>query len=121
MPVCADMARVLKPSFCPLSSLLAAQSVETKGLSRFLPSSWPGNNRQVKTDERAQPFGAVGRSIDPMRPLQLDTTRSVLSRSEVVYQTFCPGFLRSSISRAQLRVKWKHHAQARNYSGLAER
>src|SRR5712691_4629223 len=33
----------------------------------ILPSSWRATHRQVKTDERAQPFGAVGRSIECAR------------------------------------------------------
>src|ERR1700730_961919 len=36
-------------------------------LVAILSSSWRGNNRQVKTDERGQPFGAVGRSIQCAR------------------------------------------------------
>src|SRR4030088_2746876 len=71
MPVCADMARVLKPSFCPLSSFFAAQS-EAKGCrdyAQFL--AWeqpPGKDQGLPVLRRtpmngAQPFGAVGRSI----------------------------------------------------------
>jgi hypothetical protein len=60
-----------------------------------------------------------------MRLLQLDTTRSVLWRSEVVYLTFSDMLPRfPQIINQQGTTKSKveaHHAQARNYSGLAER
>ena len=102
------MARVLKPSFCPLSSLFAGQSVETKAC-RDSAQFWAWDQRQVKTDERAQPFGAVGRSIQCGGYCSIRRPARVLSRSEVLCQTFCPRF--PEIINQQSTTKSKVEAQ----------
>ncbi len=94
------MARMLQPLFCPSSSLIAAHGVGTEGYrdsAQFLAS-------EQKTDQRVQPFGAVW-EIEAPGTARYDDALSFCPRSEMVYQTLCRGFLRSSISRGTTKSK----------------
>src|SRR6266849_7641797 len=83
----------------------------------ILPSSWPRNKRPINVSNRSAPFGKSRRLV-----LLDTTTRSVFARGRKwCIRHFAEVSSDHQSAGAQLRVKWKHHAQARNHSSFSER